>query len=45
MTQEEKKFGEEKPPFFNSWKGMYWLVMLTLATLILLFHLLTNYFS
>lgn len=41
--QEETEFG--KPPFFNSWSGMYWLVVGNLAFLILLFYLFTRYFS
>ncbi len=35
----------EKPPFFESWKGMYWLVLANLAFLIVLFYCLTLYYA
>jgi hypothetical protein len=36
---------EEKPPFFKSWKGMYWLVLGNLALLVFLFYLFTKAYS
>lgn len=36
---------ENKPPFFKSWKGMYWLVIGNLALMIVLFYCLTLYYS
>ncbi len=35
----------DKPPFFSSWSGMYWLVLGNLAFLILLFYLITKIYS
>lgn len=35
----------EKPPVFNSWKGWYILLLGTLAALVGLFYLFTQYFS
>ncbi|MFP4340967.1 MAG: hypothetical protein ACLFQO_11035 [Cyclobacteriaceae bacterium] len=35
----------EKPPFFDSWAGMYALVLGNLFFLIILFYLLTVYYS
>ncbi|WP_460923863.1 hypothetical protein [Pontibacter brevis] len=31
----------DKPPFFSSWAGMYWLVLGNLAFLVVLFYILT----
>lgn len=36
---------EEAPPFFKSWKGMYWLVIGNLIFMIILFYWLTLYYS
>lgn len=35
----------DKPPFFNSWCGMYWLVLAGLAFQILVFYFLTQYYK
>ena len=35
----------EKPPFFGSWSGMYWLVLGNLAFLIVLFYIITRAYS
>ncbi|SIT93861.1 hypothetical protein [Pontibacter indicus] len=35
----------DKPPFFKSWKGMYWLVLGNLAFLIILFYTITRIYS
>ena len=35
----------DKPPFFKSWSGMYWLVLGNLAFLILLFYLITKIYE
>ncbi|WP_255360000.1 hypothetical protein [Rufibacter sp. DG15C] len=32
----------DPPPFFKTWKGMYWLVLGVLAFLIVLFYLMTE---
>ncbi len=45
MTDEIKEAEENKPPFFDSWSKMYWLVMAVLGILILLFYLFTQYYS
>ncbi len=33
------------PPFFKSWRSIYVLVVVNLATLITLFYLLTRHYS
>jgi len=35
----------EKPPFFKSWKGWYFLVIGNLTFLIILFYLFTKVFE
>lgn len=35
----------DKPPFFKSWKGMYWLVLGNLAFLIIIFYMLTKIYE
>lgn len=45
MTEKQEEVNEDKPPFFDSWSKMYWLVMIVLGILILLFHLFTQYYS
>ncbi|PRY16522.1 hypothetical protein CLV24_101368 [Pontibacter ummariensis] len=35
----------EKPPIFNSWAGMYWLVLGNLAFLIILFYAITEIYE
>ncbi|WP_347158148.1 hypothetical protein [Pontibacter chitinilyticus] len=35
----------EKPPFFKSWSGMYWLVLGNLAFLVGLFYLITRLYA
>ncbi len=35
----------DKPPFFKSWKGMYWLVLGNLAFLIILFYIIPRIYS
>ncbi|MBX0335245.1 hypothetical protein K3G39_18580 [Pontibacter sp. HSC-14F20] len=35
----------DKPPFFKSWKSMYWLVLGNLAFLITLFYIITRIYS
>jgi hypothetical protein len=42
MHQESE---EEKPPFFETWKGMYLLVLGNLLGLIILFYLFMKYFE
>lgn len=42
-AKQEPEF--EKPPFFKSWKGMYWLLMINLVVLILIFYFFSRYFS
>ncbi|MCC9138564.1 hypothetical protein ACFSKU_00210 [Pontibacter silvestris] len=34
-----------KPPFFNSWSGMYWLVLGNLTFLIVLFYFITKIYE
>lgn len=35
----------DKPPFFNSWAGMYYVVLGALAGEIILFYAITRYFA
>lgn len=43
---EDKTLPElDKPPFFKSWKGMYWLVLGNLAFLITLFYIITKIYE
>ncbi|MFD2245841.1 hypothetical protein [Pontibacter ruber] len=35
----------DKPPFFKSWAGMYWLVLGNLAFLIVLFYIITKIYE
>jgi hypothetical protein len=37
--------GIDKPPFFKTWKGMYWLVLGNLAFLITLFYIITKIYA
>ena len=34
-----------KPPFFKSWSGMYWLVVVSLIFQIVVFYFLTQYYK
>ena len=43
MTTEEKN--TEKPPFFKTWTGMYWLVLGNLAFMIAVFYFISRYFA
>lgn len=45
IKESEKEENLDSPPFFKNWSGMYWLVIGTLALLVLLFHFLSNHFS
>ena len=45
MIGEHKDINEDKPPYFNSWKSWYWLVVGNLLFLITLFYLFTQYYS
>ncbi|MBF8964173.1 hypothetical protein I0P70_13035 [Pontibacter sp. FD36] len=47
MKEIDSKPNEEldKPPFFESWKSMYWLVLGNLAFLITLFYIITRIYS
>jgi len=36
---------EERPPFFKSWKGWYWLVIGVLAVQVVLYYLITIHFA
>jgi hypothetical protein len=44
-SRDEVKTAEGKPPFFNSWRGMYWLVIINLIVLIIIFSLITAYYQ
>ncbi|TCL13762.1 hypothetical protein EV198_0593 [Roseivirga ehrenbergii] len=41
-AQTEQELRDAKPPFFKKWSGMYWLLMGTLAVLVLLFYWFTK---
>jgi hypothetical protein len=46
MEEENKApAGIDKPPFFKSWKSMYWLVLGNLVFLITLFYIITRIYS
>ncbi|MFT6053227.1 MAG: hypothetical protein ACJAS3_001181 [Roseivirga sp.] len=46
MSKKAEEVQEDgKPPFFKRWSGMYWLLMITLAVLIVLFYLFMVNFS
>ncbi len=45
MTKSTDEVKEDKPPFFDSWSKMYWLVLAVLGVLILLFYLFTQHYS
>ena len=44
-SRDKVKVGEGKPPFFNSWRGMYALVIINLAVMIIIFSLITFYYN
>lgn len=35
----------QRPPFFQTWKGMYWLVLGTLLFQIIVFYAITLYYK
>ncbi|PTX18167.1 hypothetical protein C8N40_107206 [Pontibacter mucosus] len=35
----------EKPPFFKTWNGMYWLVLGNLAFTVVLFYIITKLYE
>lgn len=37
--------GEPKPPVFGSWKGWYWLVLLTMLVQVMIYLIITQSFS
>lgn len=41
-SQEESK---DKPPFFDSWSKMYWLLIGVLGVFVSLFYLMTLHYS
>jgi len=49
MVQEKEQKPDEpadgKPPLFKSWKGMYWLVGMSLAVTLAIFYWITQHFS
>lgn len=44
-SRDEVKVQEGKPPFFNSWSGMYLLVIINLVVLIIIFSFITYYYQ
>ncbi len=36
---------EQKPPVFSSWKGWYWLVLLTMVAQVMIYLMITQAFS
>lgn len=44
-SRDDVKVHEGRPPFFQSWRGMYWLVIINLAVLIFIFTLITIYYK
>ena len=45
MTNNKPEEQENKPPFFDSWSKMYWLLMAVLGVMVLLFYLFTEHYS
>lgn len=45
MHSEPEEYGNELPPFLNTWKKMYLAVLANLALLMLLFYWFTQYFK
>jgi len=45
MTKNTEDTQEDKPPFFDSWSKMYWLLMAVLGVMVLLFYLFTVHYS
>lgn len=43
-SRDEVQVNEGQPPFFKTWRGMYALVLVNLALLIIIFYLITLYF-
>ena len=41
----KKPLEEDKPPILGSWRNIYVLVIVNLIVLIILFKLITNYFT
>lgn len=39
------KLDDEKPPFLNTWKNVYFLQIIILAIVILIFNLITNFYN
>ncbi len=35
----------DKPPFFKSWRGMYWLVVASLGVQVGVFYFLTQFYK
>ncbi len=45
MTDKSQETVDDKPPFFDSWSKMYWLLMGVLGVFVALFYLLTQHYS
>jgi hypothetical protein len=43
-SRDEVEVNEGKPPFFKNWRGMYGLVLINLAVMVIIFYLITLYF-
>ena len=43
--EENKLTDPDKPPFFKSWRTMYWIVMSALVIQILVYYGITKYFE
>ncbi|MBP6184827.1 MAG: hypothetical protein KA479_07775 [Saprospiraceae bacterium] len=45
MSRQVEPTDTDRPPLFGTWKRFYWVVILSHALLILLFYLLTKWYS
>ncbi|SEA09635.1 hypothetical protein SAMN05192529_10819 [Arachidicoccus rhizosphaerae] len=45
LPEQEPCGNNERPPFFNRWRGWYQFVLVILAVLIVLFYLFTKHYD
>lgn len=45
MTNKSQEAVDDKPPFFDSWSKVYWLLIGVLGVFVTLFYLFTQHYS
>ncbi len=45
MAEQPNHGADEKPPFFDSWSKMYWMLIGVLGILVTLFYLMSQHYS